>query len=53
MTTATAAPPVFRPMPEALARLRAAMTAGGWTAESPETLDDDAERMARQERQDP
>lgn len=50
MTTADLQP--FRtPMPEALARLRAAMTAGGWTAEPAPVLDAEDERLAREERQ--
>jgi hypothetical protein len=49
MTTDTLA--VFRrPLPEALAKLRAAMAAAGVTAESPDQLDDEGERMAREER---
>jgi hypothetical protein len=39
-------------MPDRLATLRASCLCAGWTAESPETLDDDAERLARLERQD-
>lgn len=44
---------VFRQsLPEALARLRAAMAAAGVTAESPDRLDAEAERMAREDRKD-
>jgi hypothetical protein len=34
------------------AELRDQLTADGWTATSPEVLDADAERMAREDRQD-
>jgi hypothetical protein len=34
-----------------LAVLRASLVADGWTAESPDKLDDDAERLAKLERQ--
>lgn len=41
-------PAVFtRPMSAELARLRAAMLASGWAAESPDT---EGERMAREDR---
>jgi hypothetical protein len=35
-----------------LTELRDLLIAGGWTATSPEVLDADAERMAREDRQD-
>jgi hypothetical protein len=34
------------------AELRARLIAAGWTAASPEVLDADAERIAREDRQD-
>lgn len=47
------APAVFtQPLPPVLARLRAAMLAAGDSAESPDDLGPEAERMARMERQD-
>ncbi len=51
MTTATALRAFDCPLPEALTRLRAAMAAAGASATSPATLDADAERMAREDRQ--
>jgi len=50
--TATALMPFFtRPLPEALADLRAAMIAGGWTAQADPEWDAEDERLAREERQ--
>lgn len=39
-------------MTDVLAALRAELLAAGWTAESPAALDPDAERLAREEKQD-
>jgi hypothetical protein len=39
-------------MSDTLTALRASLTAMGVTAESPSTLDPEAERLAREERQD-
>ncbi len=48
-----AAPAVFtQPLPPVLARLRAAMLAAGDSAESPDRLDPEGERMAVEDRKD-
>lgn len=39
-----------RPVNDALEALRAALIADGWTAESPDQLDAEGERLAREER---
>jgi hypothetical protein len=49
--TATALMPFTRPLPEALTELRAAMIAGGWTAQPDPEFDAEDERLAREERQ--
>ena len=47
----TATPAVFaQPLPEVLARLRAAMLAAGDSATSPDDLGPEGERMAREDR---
>jgi hypothetical protein len=46
----TATATLARPLPATLEELRLSLLAEGWTASSPDQLDEDAEQLARQER---